>query len=271
MTRKALLRFWLAALVLWAGCADQNAPADNSRPASQTLRIGLGVAASSGGGEQAGIRQVVQNISSEPLLNYGRDGRPVPILAESWARADDGLSFRLKLRDAHFHDGTPVTSTDVLAALERGMPRLMGPAYGDVREIQAASDREIDIRLTAPVPVSARSPGSEHHKTGRPFDLGWPVSPGRFKGGRWLRRDGGQRQLPPGHAHAPANRVEAVPVGPFRMGRPLARQCGHAVRSRERCAGFARAVEPSQDLLLSTPLRVHRPVQPAKSGAREIR
>jgi len=42
-----------------------------------------------------------------------------PGLAESWTRADDGLSYTFKLRDARFADGTAVTAEDVVFSLDR--------------------------------------------------------------------------------------------------------------------------------------------------------
>jgi peptide/nickel transport system substrate-binding protein len=162
------------ALVVYAGCAPQSAPAPSRTPAG-TLAIGLGAAASSTGNDQAGIQQIVRNISTEFLLNYGKDGRAVPDLADSWVTTGDGLSIRLNLKPATFHDGSPVTATVIAEILQRGLPRLLGPAYDDVRSMHAVSAREVEITLKRPSPfplealdINIVKPGSRSIGTG-PF------------------------------------------------------------------------------------------------------
>ncbi|HWK45867.1 MAG TPA: ABC transporter substrate-binding protein [Stellaceae bacterium] len=67
------------------------------------------------------------------LLSYGRKTMPdgslsydgkqlVPELAEAWSMAPDGMSMTFKLRpDATFHDGSPVTATDVKWSFDRAV------------------------------------------------------------------------------------------------------------------------------------------------------
>lgn len=66
------------------------------------------------------------------LLTYGvktlPDGTPSydykvlkPELAESWEMADDGKSVTFHLRDATFHDGSPVTANDVKWSFDRAV------------------------------------------------------------------------------------------------------------------------------------------------------
>ena len=75
-----------------------------------TLVIGVAVPATANA--EAGMRQTAENLTLEGLLNYGRDGRPVPFLAHRWSRGDDGLTLRLQLQpSAIFHDGSPVMCT----------------------------------------------------------------------------------------------------------------------------------------------------------------
>lgn len=52
------------------------------------------------------------------LLNYGTEGELSPELAETYDVSDDALTYTFRLRDANFHDGTPVTSADVKETLE---------------------------------------------------------------------------------------------------------------------------------------------------------
>jgi peptide/nickel transport system substrate-binding protein len=60
------------------------------------------------------------------LLFYDQLVRPAPdgvslepCLAETWEASDDGLTYTFHLRDATFHDGTPVTADDVAYCVQR--------------------------------------------------------------------------------------------------------------------------------------------------------
>lgn len=53
------------------------------------------------------------------LVNYGIDGKISPELAESYDISPDAKEFTFHLRQATFHDGSPVTAADVKASLER--------------------------------------------------------------------------------------------------------------------------------------------------------
>lgn len=67
------------------------------------------------GSVQSGIATAVPStqIFASPL-RYDENWEPQPYLAESWEVAEDGLSVTLHLvKNATFHDGTPVTSEDV--------------------------------------------------------------------------------------------------------------------------------------------------------------
>jgi peptide/nickel transport system substrate-binding protein len=56
----------------------------------------------------------------DTLIRVGPDGNSLePGLAASWTHSDDGLTYTFTLRDATFHDGTPVTSADVVYSLTR--------------------------------------------------------------------------------------------------------------------------------------------------------
>jgi glutathione transport system substrate-binding protein len=53
------------------------------------------------------------------LVNYGPDGKLSQELAQSYDVSPDALTYTFKLRDAKFHDGSPVTAQDVKASIER--------------------------------------------------------------------------------------------------------------------------------------------------------
>lgn len=169
-----------AALLLTAGCSS-NAPA-SPPPSVQTLRIGLGASASADAAD-AGVRQIVTNITTEFLVNYAKDGRPTPVLAKELSTSADGLSLHVALRDVAFHDGTPVTAALAKETLDRRLPQFLGSAMADVREIRAESDRDLIIQLNQPsrfafealeVPIS--KPGAPLLGTG-PFKVDSPENP----------------------------------------------------------------------------------------------
>ena len=56
----------------------------------------------------------------EPLFAFNADMEPQPILAEEWEYNEEDLYWDIKVReDVEFHDGTPMTSADVVASFER--------------------------------------------------------------------------------------------------------------------------------------------------------
>jgi peptide/nickel transport system substrate-binding protein len=177
ITMKAMKRGGVAGtlLLLAVGCGPGDGPVGN-HPETTTLVIG--VAAPATGDADAGMRQTAENLTFEGLLNYGRDGRPVPFLASQWSRSDDGLALRLQLQPAAtFHDGSPVTAAIVRDSLLKGLPRNLGPAFEDVQEIRAPSDHEVEIVLKQPsafaieaLDVPIAKSGARRIGTG-PFEL----------------------------------------------------------------------------------------------------
>ncbi|MDF3043367.1 MAG: extracellular solute-binding protein family 5 [Thermomicrobiales bacterium] len=68
----------------------------------------------------------------DQVIRVGPDGLSLePGLAETWEVSDDGLTYTFNLREANFHDGTPVTAEDVAFCLNRTAcaqqePRILG-------------------------------------------------------------------------------------------------------------------------------------------------
>jgi len=106
----------------------------------------------------------------------GRDGRPVPVVAESWYIAQDGRSLRIRLRpNVKFHDGTAVTSATIAQIIQGQLPRLLGPAFADVEGVRVVSETEIEIAqkraspfLVESLTISIAKPGAADIGTG-PF------------------------------------------------------------------------------------------------------
>lgn len=61
----------------------------------------------------------IMNTMYSYLIDYDDDFQPHPDLAEEWEIAEDGSSVEIKLREARFHDGSPVTAADVIAEIGR--------------------------------------------------------------------------------------------------------------------------------------------------------
>lgn len=160
-------------LPLIAGCARQTPAQPERLPA--TLTIGLGATATTGD-EESGLRQITSFLSTDQLVSFARDGRPMPILAKDWSYSPDGMKLRLGIRESTFHDGTPVTASIVSDILKARLPRLLGPAYEDVQEVRAESERELVFVLKRPSRLVIEALDVQIQKPGVP-----PIGSGPFQ------------------------------------------------------------------------------------------
>lgn len=93
----------------------------------------------------------------EALIFLDERGRPQPRLATSWRIVEPTVwEFTLR-RDVLFHDGTPFTARDVVAAVERiptvpNSPGLMTSFIASVARIEALGDHTVRIETHAPAP-----------------------------------------------------------------------------------------------------------------------
>ena len=77
-----------------------------------------------------------------------------PYLAESWEFSDDKKSLTLKLRDAKFHDGTPITSKDVafsIMTIKAKHP--FKTMFAPVEKVDTPDPKTAIIRLSSPHPA----------------------------------------------------------------------------------------------------------------------
>jgi peptide/nickel transport system substrate-binding protein len=188
LTRRRVLAGALGAAgaVALAGCAGGGSPPGR-------FRVGI---AGGGSREQLDphvLPQFVDLVRSkacyDTLVGYTPTMTPVPRLAESWESDATGTRWRIRLRPARFHDGRPVTATDVIASFRRiADPATAASAaqlFADVdfAASRAVSDAEAEIVLRSPnrlFPISWGATGTAIAPGGTP-DLRHPVGSGPFR------------------------------------------------------------------------------------------
>lgn len=92
----------------------------------------------------------------ETLFAYDNTGLPQPQMVDTWITSPDGLVWTFTLWDGlTFHDGTPVTSEEVVLSLERwGTKRGTGVAvFNDTESLVAMDSKTFRFTLTTPLGV----------------------------------------------------------------------------------------------------------------------
>jgi len=88
------------------------------------------------------------------LVNYGIDGKISPELAESYEISPDAQTYTFHLRDAKFHDGTPVTAADVKATFEHILDPNGKAAFRNelsiIDTIETPDDNTVILKLRSP-------------------------------------------------------------------------------------------------------------------------
>ncbi|HEY3149438.1 MAG TPA: ABC transporter substrate-binding protein, partial [Dongiaceae bacterium] len=88
------------------------------------------------------------------LIRVDKTGTKLePGLAESWTVSDDQLTYTLKLRDAKFSDGSPITAEDAafnLLRIRDHKESAWGSSYAVVKDAKAVDDKTLVITLTQP-------------------------------------------------------------------------------------------------------------------------
>jgi len=108
------------------------------------------------GSVQSGIATAVPStqIFASPL-RYDENWEPQPYLAESWEVSDDGLSVTLNLvKNATFHDGSPVTSEDVaFSIMNTKENHPFKSMFAPVESIETPDAHTAVIKLSQPHPA----------------------------------------------------------------------------------------------------------------------
>jgi peptide/nickel transport system substrate-binding protein len=104
-------------------------------------------------GLTAVVAPLLENVW-ETLVRMEADGTASPLLAESWEVSDDGLTVTFTLRQGvKFHDGTDMTSADVVYSLNKNkestVSRASGPLVGVV-DVQPVDDFTVAVTLDQP-------------------------------------------------------------------------------------------------------------------------
>ena len=130
-------------------------------------------------------------------IRYDEDWTPKPYLAKSWSTSDDGMSVTLNLvKGATFHDGTPITSSDVafsIDTVQKNHP--FKTMFAPVTSVDTPDAHTAVINLSKPHPALLLAMSSQL----------LPIIPEHIYG------DG---QDPKAH---PANSEGVVGSGPFKL------------------------------------------------------
>ncbi len=145
--------FLAAAFVLvcvWVvACSRQATPAISLSGRPVTVTIGFPHI--TGQDPLHGVQQATRMLSLEGLSGLGRDGRPIPRLAERWVESSDGLTWSITLRaNAVFHDGSPVDAGAAKRSLEQSVASsesVLSPGLQDIVAIEAQAPHELVVRL----------------------------------------------------------------------------------------------------------------------------
>lgn len=135
----------LAVLLLLTATACEQPP----RPERAILRLGVSNAPALA--TERGVKQFLQNMTSEGLLRVNSEGHLEPWLAEGWTTSSDGLNLVIRLRaNVTFHDGSAADAEAIATILNTQLATSLKTVAVDVESISAKGTREIEVHLRRP-------------------------------------------------------------------------------------------------------------------------
>jgi peptide/nickel transport system substrate-binding protein len=151
-TPLAMLAGLVTSALLVAGIGSVASAADDTVTIGFSLEpVSLDISGTAG---QA-IPQVLLNNVYEGLIRMEDSGKIAPALASSFVQSKDGLSWTFTLRKANFHDGTPVTTRDVLWSYNRLLDKSSNSVldaqkqeFSSVQSVTARGANQIVISLS---------------------------------------------------------------------------------------------------------------------------
>ncbi len=160
---KKLLTLALCACMLFAcvACGGGNSGAEPQKSNTETesaaggntvvIAIGAGFSTLDPGRVYEKYPPLVVNACYENLFKfYSNDGGAEPCLADSYEFSDDGLTLTVKLKDAKFASGNPVTSADVQFSIERCRNLQDNPSFicDTIGSIDTPDEKTVVFHLT---------------------------------------------------------------------------------------------------------------------------
>lgn len=100
---------------------------------------------------QAAIPEVLLYNVLEGLVRIDNEGEIQPLLASSYDVSEDGKVYTFELREANFHDGSPMTANDVVFTFNRHRaPESTHPfkaQFEPIENVEAVDDRTVRVTL----------------------------------------------------------------------------------------------------------------------------
>ncbi len=143
--RRALLARVVFAAVTAAAGASSCAREPRDVEELVTLRMGAAMPILQRG--STSMNYLRTSLTRDNLVSSDEDGRAIPRLLESWEASPDGLTWRLRLREGvRFHDGSTVTSADIVPAIENLRTSIF--AASQILSARAVDAQTIEVRLS---------------------------------------------------------------------------------------------------------------------------
>ena len=155
MKSSKVLIIAILSAVLTAGCA-RTPPAPRQPTVSPEPKVTLGATLEPANldltaSSQAAIPEVLLYNVLEGLVRIDNEGEIQPLLASSYDVSEDGKVYTFELREANFHNGTPMTANDVLFTFNRHRaPESTHPfkaQFAPIENVEAVDERTVRVTL----------------------------------------------------------------------------------------------------------------------------